>query len=110
MSYYIHRPAVAQHFIRLGIRNGEYVVIRHCLKALAFCDCQLADDIIPGLELDRVWSACNDNAAILDMIDWIAGFCIVPVQLFEKGRGIQAGFSAKPPPLPQSVTAFPSGE
>lgn len=68
---HVHRPAVSQHFICLGIAYREYVGIRHGLEAFALGHCQLADNVVTICQLDRILLVLNGDETVLHLIKWI---------------------------------------
>ena len=68
---HVHRPAVAQHFISLGIRHGEYVVLRHRLEALALQNRQFSDDVEAVGQLYGGSLSFYGYLTAQDLIDWI---------------------------------------
>ena len=66
---HLHRPAVAQHFIRLGVADREHKALRHRLEPHTLPHRQFADDIVAVHQFDGVLLALYRDLAVPDFVD-----------------------------------------
>ena len=96
MGDHIHRPAVAQHFIRLRITDWKSVCVRHGLEAFTFRHGQLANDVKSVCQFNGVCLSFDGDPPAANLVNWdFFSACRLnyklPFPVRDNGHGIQAG-------------------
>ena len=65
---HVHGPAVAQHFIRLGVADGKGVCVRHGLEAFTLRHGQLANDVKAVCQFNGVCLAFDGDISAANLI------------------------------------------